>query len=126
MVLCDSIDSARRELGLKKSEKRNWDNGTIGMYYVDRGKSRNKFSLYLFVNVAKHTDVYDLLNTINHEANHLTNKILQYVDIVVDYDNDEAHTYLQAYIFEAVFKFFVENQDKLSIAKTKVIIQTED
>ena len=120
VVLCDDINTARVEIGLKKSDKKNWDKNTIGFYFIDTGRHKERYKPYMFINVIKHDTILELLDTIIHETDHIAGKILQYSGVITDYDNDEAHTYLQGYIFQQVFAFFYENQDKLS-AVTEIL-----
>jgi hypothetical protein len=73
--------------------------------------------------VPKHETITDLLDTINHECNHIANKVLQYSGVDITYDNDEAHTYLLGYLFEQAFSFFLDNQSEMGLKKQRILIE---
>lgn len=127
IVLCDNINDARRSLGLKLYDKSNWDRNCVGRYYIYTGKNREKFHIFMFINVMKHEGVSDLIDTVDHEVVHITNQILNNSGVDSDYNNDEAQAYLLGYISGRVWKFLLEKQTtEFSPSKEYLQIVTKD
>lgn len=113
IVLTSDIDSARKSFDLGRSDKSNWDKLTKGLTYLFRGgKKRDKYEVFLFVNVPRHETLKDIVDTFSHEVVHVLDLIFNNAGIDTDYNNNEPYAYLHGFITGEVWDLFMKNQSK--------------
>ena len=66
-------------------------------------KSNGKRCFVVIINNIGSDELYDI-NTVSHEAFHITMELLNACDIQYSEDNCEAYAYLQGYITECIYK----------------------
>jgi hypothetical protein len=110
MVLCDSIDAARKELKVKPSDKSNWDTGCIGQVFLDTGKYRRNYNLYMFINVPEHASIRELMDTFSHETVHLIDRVFDRAGVDTDYNNNEPYAYLLGNMVGELWDLFYKVQ----------------
>ena len=66
-------------------------------------KSNGRRCIVVIINNIGSDELYDI-NTVSHEAFHITMELLNACDIQYSEDNCEAYAYLQGYITECIYK----------------------
>lgn len=111
VVFTDDLNAARLSFNIQPHSKKNWNNMYAGIAYIDYGgRKRDKFNMYLFINMAKQTTIPYMLDTISHEIAHIVDYTFQDAGIDTDYNNNEPYAYLTGYITGQVWHLYMECQ----------------
>jgi len=111
LVFTDDLNEARLSFGITPYSKKNWNTYYAGIAYVDYGgRKRDKFTLYLFINMPKQLTLGYMLDTLAHEISHIVDYTFQDAGIDTDYNNNEPHAYLTGYIMGQAWQLYMECQ----------------
>ena len=96
----DNIKSAKNDNSIYDEKNKKYSAySCIGV--IDKSNGRRCF--VVIVNNIGTDELYDI-NTVSHEAFHITMELLNACDIQYSEDNCEAYAYLQGYITECIYK----------------------
>lgn len=80
------------------------DNSKGTVWGILKDSKTGKKVVIVNINLLENIDKYDLINTIGHEALHAACYILEYVNIQLSRQSEEAFAYLTGYINERIYK----------------------
>ena len=96
----DNIKSAKNDSSIYDEKNKKYSAySCIGV--IDKSNGRRCF--VVIINNIGTDELYDI-NTVSHEAFHITMELLNACDIQYSEDNCEAYAYLQGYITECIYK----------------------
>ena len=96
----DNIKSAKNDNSIYDEKNKKYSAySCIGV--IDKSNGRRCF--VVIINNIGSDELYDI-NTVSHEAFHITMELLNACDIQYSEDNCEAYAYLQGYITECIYK----------------------
>ena len=96
----DNIKSAKNDNSIYDEKNKKYSAySCIGV--IDKSNGRRCF--VVIINNIGTDELYDI-NTVSHEAFHITMELLNACDIQYSEDNCEAYAYLQGYITECIYK----------------------
>ena len=96
----DNIKSAKNDNSIYDEKNKKYSAySCIGV--IDKSNGRRCF--VVIINNIGTDELYDI-NTVSHEAFHITMELLGACDIQYSEDNCEAYAYLQGYITECIYK----------------------
>ena len=96
----DNIKSAKNDNSIYDEKNKKYSAySCIGV--IDKSNGRRCF--VVIINNIGTDELYDI-NTVSHEAFHITMDLLDACDIQYSEDNCEAYAYLQGYITECIYK----------------------
>ena len=96
----DNIKSAKNDNSIYDDKNKKYSAySCIGV--IDKSNGRRCF--VVIINNIGTDELYDI-NTVSHEAFHITMELLNACDIQYSEDNCEAYAYLQGYITECIYK----------------------
>lgn len=96
----DNIKSAKNDNSIYDEKNKKYSAySCIGV--IDKSNGRRCF--VVIINNIGSDELYDI-NTVSHEAFHITMELLNACDMQYSEDNCEAYAYLQGYITECIYK----------------------
>ena len=96
----DNIKSAKNDNSIYDEKNKKYSAySCIGV--IDKSNGRRCF--VVIINNIGSDELYDI-NTVSHEAFHITMELLDACDMQYSEDNCEAYAYLQGYITECIYK----------------------
>ena len=96
----DNIKSEKNDSSIYDEKNKKYSaQSCIGV--IDKSNGRRCF--VVIINNIGTDELYDI-NTVSHEAFHITMELLNTCDIQYSEDNCEAYAYLQGYITECIYK----------------------
>ncbi len=96
----DNIKSAKNDNSIYDEKNKKYSAySCIGV--IDKSNGRRCF--VVIINNIGSDELYDI-NTVSHEAFHITMELLDACDMRYSEDNCEAYAYLQGYITECIYK----------------------